>query len=189
VCAEPDATLGVRVFVSLAHAHVTRRRRSDARDPRQPVGCATVHLSFRPHRLARRSTALAAATFLIAAGSALAQVHLSAGSYYSGKSTTCDHPTTPGTRCVFTFRASHGGFALRLVGPTVVSTWECRHGGGEALLGGNASGNVPVPLLNLQGDGTLSARGGSGRQAMSPATSPKRARRSCCASTSCTSTA
>ena len=126
-----------------------------------------MHLSFRPHRLARRSTALAAATFLIAAGSALAQVHLSAGSYYSGKSTTCDHPTTPGTRCVFTFRASHGGFALRLVGPTVVSTWECRHGGGEALLGGNASGNVPVPLLNLQGDGTLSARGGSGRQAIS----------------------
>lgn len=120
--------------------------------------------SIKHHRLARRGAALATAALLIPAGSALAQVHLSAGSFYSGKSTACHRPTTPGTRCVFTFRASHGGFALRLVGATVVSTWECRHGGGQALLGGKASGNVPVPLLSLQADGKLSGAGGTGRQ-------------------------
>ncbi len=91
-------------------------------------------------------------------------MHLSAGSVYTGKSTACHRPTMPGTTCVYTFRASDGGFALRLIGKTVVSTWACRHGGSEALLGGKASGNVPVPLLNLQSNGALSGSGGSGRQ-------------------------
>jgi hypothetical protein len=123
-----------------------------------------VKSSIKQGRLARRSAALAAAALLLSAGTALAQVHLSAGSYYSGKSPACHRSGAPGTRCFFTFRASHGGFVLRLVGPTVVSTWECRRGGGEALLGGKASGNVPVPLLSLQADGQLSGRTGAGRQ-------------------------
>jgi hypothetical protein len=48
------------------------------------------------------------------------------------------------------------------VGETVVSSWICRQGGGQALLGGKVSGHDPVPLLRLRSNGNLYGSGGSG---------------------------
>jgi hypothetical protein len=89
-------------------------------------------------------------------------VHLTTTATYTGKSSVCQHATIPGTTCVFTFRASSRGFALRFVGETVVSSWVCRQGGGEALLGGKVNGNDPVPLLRLQSNGHLYGSYGRG---------------------------
>jgi hypothetical protein len=112
--------------------------------------------------IARRAGALAVAGLLVATGSALAAVRLTTGATYVGKSTACHRPTAPGTSCTFSFHASRNGFGLRFVGPTVVSSWACRKGGGEALLGGKVAGNDPVPSLILRSDGTLYGSAGSG---------------------------
>jgi hypothetical protein len=111
--------------------------------------------------IARRAGALACVGLLVAVGGAAAAVRLTTGAAYSGKSRVCHRPTTPGTTCVFNFRASHNGFGLRFVGPTVVSSWTCRKGSREALLGGRVSGNDPVPSLILRSDGTLYGSAGS----------------------------
>jgi hypothetical protein len=113
-------------------------------------------------RVTRRAFALALVGGLIAAGGALAAVRLTTGAAYTGKSSACQGPKLPGTTCVFSFRASHNGFGLRFVGPTVVSRWTCRHGGGQALLGGKVQGNDPVPSLILNANGELQGNAGSG---------------------------
>jgi hypothetical protein len=105
---------------------------------------------------------LAVAALLVAAGGAAAAVRVTVGAAYTGKSSGCQRAATPGTTCSFTFRASRNGWALRFVGPTVVSSWNCRQGGGEALLGGKANGNDPVPLVKLRPNGTLYGHAGSG---------------------------
>lgn len=112
-------------------------------------------------RAVRLGGVLAAAALATAAASAQATVHLSAGAYFAGKSSACHRPTTPGATCKFIFRAVSGGFGLRFVGHTVVSRWSCPKRSREALLGGNVSGNLPVPQLSLASDGTLSGRAGT----------------------------
>jgi hypothetical protein len=99
---------------------------------------------------------------LVAAGSALATVHLTTGATYTGKSGACHGATIPGTTCVFTFRASPRGFALLFAGETVVSSWACPQGGGQALLGGKVNGNDPIPVLRLGSNGSLYGSDGSG---------------------------
>jgi hypothetical protein len=89
-------------------------------------------------------------------------VRLTTGAAYSGKSSACQHPTVPGATCVFSFRASRNGWGLRFVGATVVSSWSCPHGGGQALLGGNVIGNDPVPSMTLRSNGKLYGRAGHG---------------------------
>jgi hypothetical protein len=101
------------------------------------------------------------ASLLTAAGAA-AGVHLSAGSNYTANSSSCHHARPPGTTCEFNFHASSNGYALRLVGRTVVSKWTCGQGGGEALLGGKVAGNDPVPLVILKSNGTLYGSTGHG---------------------------
>jgi hypothetical protein len=111
---------------------------------------------------ARAIATAAIAGVLVSASGALAGVHLSSGSAYTGKSNACPHPKLAGTTCVFKFRASRNGYGLRFVGKTVVSSWACRQGGGQALLGGKVSGNDPLPLLVLGSDGKLQGRAGRG---------------------------
>lgn len=126
---------------------------------RNPVAGA---LPRRSRVLALAIAAVAIAVVLVPASGALAGVHLSSGSAYTGKSSACPHPKLAGTTCVFKFRASQNGYGLRFVGKTVVSSWACRNGGGQALLGGKVSGNDPLPLLVLGSDGKLQGRAGHG---------------------------
>jgi hypothetical protein len=112
--------------------------------------------------VARRSTVLAVVALLMGAGSALSAVRLTTHAFYTGNSSVCQRGAVPGTSCQFRFLASSNGFALRFVGHTVVSSWTCRKGTREALLGGKVAGNDPVPLLILRSDGTLYGGAGSG---------------------------
>lgn len=105
-------------------------------------------------RASRRGTALAIAGLLIAATGALAVAHLRAGKLYTGKDADCGS-SVPGTTCVFKFRASKDGLSLRFAGKTVIDTWGCRGGGGEALLGGEAKYATPIPLIMLGKSGKL----------------------------------
>jgi hypothetical protein len=88
-------------------------------------------------------------------------VHFVPGALYSGK--TC---TTPGgiphTGCAFKFRASADGASLRFVGITVVDSWRCNGGGGEALLGGKVRGATPIPLVRVRATGALYGSVGTG---------------------------
>lgn len=81
----------------------------------------------------RRAAALAVAGLLVATAGALAATRLSAGALYTGRS--CSSSRISRTTCVFKFRGSSDGRSLGFVGATVVDTWRCRRGGGEALLG------------------------------------------------------
>jgi len=117
--------------------------------------------------LATLGSVLATAALLVPAGAANAAVHLSSESAYTGRSTACPHPKPAGTTCVFRFRASSNGYALRFHGKTAISSWECRNGGGEALLGGKVAGSYRVPLLILQSDGKLLGTVGHGARRVS----------------------
>jgi hypothetical protein len=104
-------------------------------------------------RVVGRSGALALA-LLLATGVALAATHFAKGAVYTGRSCRGD-AGLPGATCVYKFRASRDGLTLRFVGKTVVSTWICHGGGGEALIGGKLNGAAPVPLVKLRSNGTL----------------------------------
>jgi hypothetical protein len=101
-----------------------------------------------------RSGTLAIGVLLVAAAAALATVHFRSGALYTGKSSACGS-SVPGTTCVFKFRAAIGGMSLKFAGKTVIDTWDCGNGGGEALLGGKAQGVTPIPVIKLHADGTL----------------------------------
>lgn len=105
-------------------------------------------------RVVKRSSALAIAALLVAVSGAVAAVHFAPGGVYTGKSCQGDAGLA-GATCVYKFRASHNGLTLRFVGKTVVSTWICHGGGGEALLGGKLHGAAPVPFVKLRSNGTL----------------------------------
>ena len=105
-------------------------------------------------RAPRRGAVLAIVGLLVAGASALAAAHFRSGALYAGKDADCGS-SVPGTTCVFKFRASTDGRSLRFVGKTVIDTWGCGNGGGEALLGGKARFATPIPLVKLSNDGTL----------------------------------
>lgn len=106
-------------------------------------------------RVVGRSGALAiAVVLLLATGVALAATHFAKGALYTGRSCRGD-AGLPGATCVYKFRASRDGLTLRFVGKTVVSTWICHGGGGEALIGGKLHGAAPVPVVKLRSNGTL----------------------------------
>ena len=105
-------------------------------------------------RVVGRSGALAiAVVLLLATGVALAATHFAKGALYTGRSCRGD-AGLPGATCVYKFRASRDGLTLGFVGKTVVSTWICHGGGGEALIGGKLHGAAPVPLVKLRSNGT-----------------------------------
>jgi hypothetical protein len=101
----------------------------------------------------RRAAALAVAGLLVFAGGALAAARFTPGALYAGRS--CSSSAIPRATCVFKFRASKDGRSLRFAGATVVDTWRCNGGGGEALLGGEANGATPIPRVQLRANGTL----------------------------------
>lgn len=105
-------------------------------------------------RAPSRGAALAIAGLLVAAAGAVAATHLRSGALYTGKDAQCGS-SVPGTTCVFRFRASKDGLSLRFAGETVIDSWGCRGGGGEALLGGEAQGATPIPRIKLSKGGTL----------------------------------
>jgi hypothetical protein len=105
-------------------------------------------------RAARRGAGLAVALLLLMAALALAAAQFRPGALYTGKGSACGS-TVPDTTCVFRFRASTDGRSLRSVGKTVIDTWGCRGGGGEALLGGKIKGATPIPVIKLRADGSL----------------------------------
>ena len=117
----------------------------------------------RARTIAARAAILALAALLMSGAVATASVRLTTGAIYSGKSTACVHPKPKGTSCVFSFRAGSNGYGLGFVEKrTVISSWSCRKGGGEALFGGKVAGHVRVPVLLLQPDGELLGSVGSG---------------------------
>jgi len=112
--------------------------------------------------VARRSTALAVAALLVGGSAASAATGFRFSALYTGR--TCKGSTgLKGTTCVFRFRASRDGLTLRFVGDTVVSSWICKRGGGEALIGGEHYGAEPVPVLHVKSNGAIygSARSGT----------------------------
>jgi hypothetical protein len=104
----------------------------------------------------RRSMGVASAAMLVAAAGALAAGTLKPGALYTGKSSACGS-SVAGTTCVFRFRASADGRSLRFVGKTVIDTWRCRGGGGEALLGGTLKNAkpTPIPVVRVRANGAL----------------------------------
>jgi hypothetical protein len=101
----------------------------------------------------RRAAGLAVAGVLVAAAGAMAAARLTPGALYTGRS--CSSSGLPRTTCVFKFRAASDGRSLQFVGPTVIDTWRCHGGGGEALLGGEHKGAAPIPRVKLQANGKL----------------------------------
>jgi hypothetical protein len=105
-------------------------------------------------RAVRRGAALTLAALLPTAAAALAAAQFRPGATYAGQDSYCSSHV-PGTTCLFKFRASGDGLSLRFVGKTVIDAWRCRGGGGEALLGGEAKGATPIPLVKVQAMGKL----------------------------------
>lgn len=111
--------------------------------------------------IVRRSAALAVVALLVAAGVALAAAHFRAGAVYTSKS--CQNPGVHGTTCAYKFRASTDGGKLKFVGTTVITTWGCNDGGGEALLGGKHDGADPLPVVKVKTRGALYGSAGNGQ--------------------------
>ncbi len=109
----------------------------------------------RPAGTVRRGVAVALIALLVTAAAALAAAHFRPGATYMGRDGACSS-RVPGTTCVFKFRASRDGLSLRFVGVTVIDTWACGAGGGEALLGGEAKYATPIPRVMVQPNGKLS---------------------------------
>ncbi|HET7048378.1 MAG TPA: hypothetical protein VFI54_08940 [Solirubrobacteraceae bacterium] len=106
-------------------------------------------------RVVGRSGALAiAVVLLIATGVALAATHFAKRALYTGRSCRGD-AGLPGATCVYKFRSSRDGLTLRFVGKTVIATWICQGGGGEALIGGTLQGATPVPVVKVRANGTV----------------------------------
>ena len=104
----------------------------------------------------RRAMVVAFAAMLVPAAVAFAAARLKPRALYTGKSSACGS-TVAGTTCVFRFRASADGRSLRFVGKTVIDTWGCRGGGGEALLGGELRNArpTPIPVVKVKANGAL----------------------------------
>lgn len=102
----------------------------------------------------RRAMVAALAVMLVAATGAFAAARLQPGALYTGKDSACGS-SVPGTTCVFRFRARGDGRSMTFVGKTVIDSWGCRGGGGEALLGGKLKFATPIPLVKVRANGTL----------------------------------
>jgi hypothetical protein len=100
-----------------------------------------------------RAAALAVTGFLVVVAGALAAAGFTPGALYAGRG--CSSSAIPRTTCVFKFRASNDGRSLRFAGATVVDTWRCNGGGGEALLGGVVKDATPIPRVQLRANGKL----------------------------------
>lgn len=101
-----------------------------------------------------RAMPAALVLILVVAADALAAARLQPGALYVGKDSDCAS-NVRGTTCMFRFRAGHDGRSLKFVGKTVIDTWGCRNGGGEALLGGELKFATPIPLVEVRANGTL----------------------------------
>lgn len=122
---------------------------------RRGVAARRSRVSRAAARAVRRGPALAMAALLVSAAAALAAEHFRASATYTGRSCSASSFAPPGTTCVFKFRASGDGLSLRFVGKTVIDTWGCGQGGGEALLGGEAKYAAPIPLVKVRPSGKL----------------------------------
>jgi hypothetical protein len=87
--------------------------------------------------------------------------HFVPGALYTGK-TCATPPGIPNTGCTFKFRASATGSSLKSIGITVIDSWRCNGGGGEALIGGKAHGATAVPLVHVRATGALYGSIGTG---------------------------
>lgn len=105
-------------------------------------------------RAVRRGAALALPALLATGAVALAAAHFLSGATYTGRDSYCSS-RVDGTTCEFRFHASTDGRSMRFVGKTVIDSWRCRNGGGEALLGGKVKGATPIPLVKVRANGTL----------------------------------
>lgn len=112
---------------------------------------------------------LAVIGLLLVAGTALAAAHFAPGRKYTAKSPPCSPHAIPNTSCTFVFKASTDGRSLKFIGKTVVDTWSCRNGGGEALLGGKARYATPIPNIVVGSGGKLS---GSVQYVFRPTSAP-----------------
>ncbi len=112
-----------------------------------------------------RGLALAFVALLVAAASALAAAHFAPGALYTGRA--CQRTDVKGSTCVFKFQASTNGESLHFTGETVITTWGCHGGGGEALLGGQLQYADPIPVVRLGPSGALHGSAGSGQRKVS----------------------
>jgi hypothetical protein len=118
--------------------------------------------------VARRGATLAAGLLLLAVTVALAAPHFTKRALYLGRTCNQTSGLPAGAGCVLHFQASRTGATLRFTGDTAVSTWRCKGGGGEALIGGELVINgklvhgTLVPQLTVKPDRTIYGSTGSG---------------------------
>ncbi len=120
-------------------------------------------------RVAGRSAAMALAALVCLAAAASATALFTPGATYRGRSVTCGpgasgkSPVT-GTVCFFVYRANKAGTSLTPADATVLSTWRCHGGGGEAQLGGRAKYADPLPVITVGANRALRGSAGHGQK-------------------------
>lgn len=120
-------------------------------------------------RVAGRSTAVALVTLVCLAATASATALFTPGATYRGRSVSCGPNASgkspvPGTVCFFVYRANKAGTSLTPANATVLSTWRCRGGGGEAQLGGRAKYADPLPVISVGANRALHGSAGHGQK-------------------------
>jgi hypothetical protein len=82
------------------------------------------------------------------------------GALYTGNSGKCAAQIRE--QCVFSFRVSSDGRALRFVKKgKAISAWACRGGGGEAIFGPGKY-DYRIPTARIRTNGTFAGSGGQG---------------------------
>jgi hypothetical protein len=124
----------------------------------------TLRVFGRCTRLVGRGAPLIVVALLAVAAGALAAAHLKPGALYTGESPLCKAVVNPGPglSCTFRFHASQDGRSLHPFGESVISSWGCHGGGGEALLGGSAKGHDLIPVLSVDSNGAVRGSAGHG---------------------------
>jgi hypothetical protein len=93
-------------------------------------------------------------------GAVALAAHPVRGALYTGNSGNCAPQIKK--QCVFEFRVSRDGRALRFVKKGIaISTWTCRGGGGEAIFGTGKNAEK-IPTARIRTNGKFSGSGGQG---------------------------
>ncbi len=120
-------------------------------------------------RVAGRSAAMALGAFVCLAAAASATALFTPGATYRGRSASCvpdasGKSPVPGTVCFFVYRANKAATSLTPANATVLSTWRCHGGGGEAQLGGRARYADPLPTISVSANRALHGSAGHGQK-------------------------
>ncbi len=120
-------------------------------------------------RVAGRSVTMALVALVCLAAAASATALFTPGATYRGRSVSCIPDSSgkspvPGTVCFFVYRANKARTSLTPANATVLSTWRCHGGGGEAQLGGRAKYADPLPVITVGANRALHGSAGHGQK-------------------------